>query len=119
MPDDQQHYVPQFLLKNFATGSNRNKQIWVFDKQSDRSFRTSVRNVASQGGFYDFRVGAEARSLDPALQRLENAVVEDIRRVVQHRIIPTDPEARVRIAFFVAVQMVRTDAYRQQFRDLG
>src|ERR1039458_1929785 len=118
MADDHQHYVPQFLLKGFSTGGKRNKQVWVFDKRDDKSYRTSVRNVASQGGFYDFSIGNERRSLDPALQRLESAVADDIRTVMQRKAMPSDQEARSRIAFFVAVQMVRTDAQRQQYIDL-
>jgi hypothetical protein len=117
LPDDHQHYVPQFLLRNFGTG-NRNKQIWVFDKQDGRSFRTAIRNIASEGGFYDFSEVGERRSLDPAMQKLEDWVIEDFRRINQQRTIPTDMEARLRIAFFAAVQNVRTEAYRQQYKQL-
>ena len=60
----------------------------------------------------------KVHSLDPALQRLEDTVCHDIREIVQTRRIPSDPATRVRIAFFAAAQKVRTDAHRQQYRDL-
>src|SRR5580698_8543943 len=105
MPDDHQHYVPQLLLRNFAVGSKRNRQVWVFDKQSEKSFRTSIRNVANEGHFYDFSVDGKGHSLDPGLQKLESLVAEDFRWILQQRSLPRSPEARDRIAFFVAVQM--------------
>jgi hypothetical protein len=114
MPDDHQHVVPQLLLRNFATGSRRNRQIWVFDKQTGKEFRTAVRNVATEGGFYDFVIGGRLHSLDPAMTRLESAVAADISAMVQDRAIPGDPEARDRLATFLSVQKLRTDAQRQQ-----
>jgi hypothetical protein len=116
--DDHQHYVPQLLLRNFASGGKRNKQIWVFDKREGKSFRTAIRNVGSENWFYDYSLGSAKHSLDPALQKLEDVVAPDILDVVRRRAFPLDDEARVRIAFFVAVQMVRTNAHRQQSVDL-
>src|ERR1035437_3519078 len=119
MPDDHQHVVPQLLLRNFATGSRRNRQIWVFDKQTGKEFRTAVRNVATEGGFYDFVIDGRLHSLDPAMTRLESTVAADISAIVQNRAIPGDPEARVRLATFLSVQKLRTDAQRQQYFHLG
>ena len=119
MPDDHQHVVPQLLLRNFATGSRRNRQIWVFDKQTGKEFRTAVRNVATEGGFYDFVIDGRLHSLDPAMTRLESTVAADILAIVQNRAIPGDPEARVRLATFLSVQKLRTDAQPQQYFHLG
>lgn len=119
MPDDHQHVVPQLLLRNFATGSRRNRQIWVFDKQTGKEFRTAVRNVATEGGFYDFVIDGRLHSLDPAMTRLESTVAADILAIVQNRVIPGDPEARVRLATFLSVQKLRTDAQRQQYFHFG
>src|SRR5207249_1516181 len=46
-----QHYVPQFLLKNFAVAER--EQIHVFDKREERAFRAHVRRVAAENGLYD------------------------------------------------------------------
>jgi hypothetical protein len=45
-----QHYVPQAYLRRFAPDQ---RQVWVYDKQDGRVFRTDVRNVASETYFYD------------------------------------------------------------------
>ena len=118
-PDDHQHVVPQLLLRNFATGSSRNKQIWVFDKQTGKEYKTAVRNVATEGGFYDFIVGGKRHSLDPAMTRLESIVAADILAIVHNRVLPADPETRVRLATFVSIQKLRTDAQRQQYLHFG
>lgn len=61
-----QHYVPQSYLKNFAVYRKRGaSHIWVFDKFNQNTFSTPVRNVASQGYFYDLSkelVAGEANS---------------------------------------------------------
>jgi hypothetical protein len=119
VPDDHQHTVPQLLLRNFATGNTRNRQIWVFEKQTGREFRTAVRNVATEGGFYDFVIAGTLRSLDPAMTRLENKVAADISAMVHNRLIPRDPKTRLRLATFISVQKLRTDAQRQQYFHFG
>jgi hypothetical protein len=48
-----QHYVPQFLLRNFGNG--KKDQVWVYDKIDGRSFPTNAKNVASESRFYDFQ----------------------------------------------------------------
>jgi len=41
-----QHYVPQFLLKQFTSG--KKPQVWVFDKTTGKKFKSHVKNVASE-----------------------------------------------------------------------
>jgi uncharacterized protein DUF4238 len=43
----RQHYVPQFLLRNFAVAANEN-QIQAFDKTSSKSYCTNIANVAAE-----------------------------------------------------------------------
>lgn len=119
VPDDHQHTVPQLLLRNFSFGTGRHKQIWVFDKQAGKEFKTAVRNVAMEGGFYDFVIDGKKHSLDPAMTRLESTVGQDISNIVKNRVIPSDPETRVRLATFVSIQKLRTDAQRQQYFHFG
>ena len=43
------HYVPQFYLKRFVDDSGH---VWVYDKDTDRVFSSTPRNVAAEHGFY-------------------------------------------------------------------
>lgn len=45
-----QHYVPQFYLKQWAN----KEQLFVYDKKRSKSFQSNVKNIASSRFFYDF-----------------------------------------------------------------
>jgi hypothetical protein len=53
------------------------------------------------------------------MTRLESSVASDISAIVNNRVLPEDPETRVRLATFVSIQKLRTDAQRQQYFHLG
>ena len=43
------HFVPQFYLRRFVANDG---QIWVYDKDADKIFHTSPKNIAAERGFY-------------------------------------------------------------------
>ena len=90
----------------------------MFDKQSGREFPSAPRNVANEGKFYDFKIKGKPHSLDPAIGRLEDKVGADIYSIIATRTLPSDPETRIRLASFVALQKLRTDSQRQQYMHL-
>jgi Protein of unknown function (DUF4238) len=53
-PVKNQHYVPQFYLREFAES---NEQLYVYDKRTDKIFPTHVKNVAHESYFYDIPKG--------------------------------------------------------------
>lgn len=53
------HFIAQGYLRRFAVGAN--EQVYVFDRETGRNFRASVRNVAAQRDFNRI----EAEGLDP------------------------------------------------------
>ena len=82
-----QHYVPQFLLRNFCAGAK--PKIWAFDKNTGKSFETNVRNIAGEREFYDLSVGDATLSLeeglDALLRRLRHTLLElgvEVRRLL-------------------------------------
>jgi site-specific recombinase XerD len=104
-----QHYVAQFVLRNFASG--RSRQIYVFDKATGKSFRTAARNVASVSGFYDFEISGASYSLDPFFQKLEDRAKEVLTKILQRRSIrDLEVDERATVAVFSTVQMLRTNA---------
>jgi hypothetical protein len=48
----KQHYVPQFYLRLFSPEEKGN-YVYCYDKENKKSFRTSVRWVCYENGFYD------------------------------------------------------------------
>jgi hypothetical protein len=97
------HYVPQFLLKNFSVDQNK-PQVWAYDKSTGRSFRTNVRNIAAEKGFYRLEVGGRALSLEDGLSTLEDKTAAIIQRIIGARSIGgLSVDDRIVIAVFVAV----------------
>jgi hypothetical protein len=116
--ETHQHYVPQFILRGFASG--RSKQLHVFDKANSKSFKTAVRNVASEGGSYDAEIGGVTHSLDPFLSKLEEHAKDPIRKVLTTRSVRgLSVEERASIAVFVTIQLLRTNAHRRQFKHMN
>lgn len=113
-----QHYVPQFLLRGFASG--RQKQVYCLDKQTGRVFKTRTRNVAAQTGFYDIEVNGEKRSIDPLLTDLEERAAPIVHNILQvkHLRFLTE-ELRYVLGLFVVCQMLRTDCQRQRYKHIN
>lgn len=116
-----QHYVPQFILKNFGSGANQ--QLHVIDKETRKTFVTAARNIASENGFYNFKFEDVDLSIEPLLSDLEEKVAPIIAKIVEVRSIQhlTDGE-KVLLALFASVQFSRTrhsrDALMQIDRQL-
>jgi hypothetical protein len=120
-PPTNQHYVPQFLLRNFASGrSRKGNEIFVFDKANERSFPESTKRVASAKAFYDFAVDGAVRSIDPLLTKMESEVSGIITKIIQTRSLRgLSAKERTMVALFATVQMLRTDARRKQLKNLS
>lgn len=110
-----QHFVPQMLLRGFAI-TGRPDQVWIFDKQSKRSFPTSIRNIAVERGYYDLDGSA---ALDAAMNEADNLtapIIGDIRRRRSLSGITAGP--RVALAGFTVLQMWRTRGFQEQVRHM-
>src|SRR5437763_13911883 len=107
-----QHYVPQFLLRGFASGVKR-KQVYVFDNSNDNEFRSSVRNLACERDFYDHEI-------DQWLTRLEDTCAPIVQSIRKERIVTHLHEDEIQwLAGFIAVQQVRTLHHRAIFADIN
>src|SRR4051794_28969640 len=114
---ENQYYVPRMLLKNFTISNT--EQVYVFDKWNDRSFRTNIKNVASERSFYQFSFGNHQSTLEPELSRLETAAENALRKVIDASSLSVlSPEERIWIGIFVAAQHVRSRGFREMSRDL-
>lgn len=109
-----QHYVPQFLLRNFGNG--KKDQVWVYDKSSARAFPSNVRNVASESRFYDFEYQGQTISLEPWLAHLEGNAQSVVRFILEADSVATLADEQKQIlAAFLAVQLTRTRTFREEW----
>jgi hypothetical protein len=111
-----QHYVPQFLLRNFGNG--KKDQLWVFDKTTGRSFSTNAKNIASESRFYEFEYAGARLSLEPYLSKIESSAKPILSHVLRaDSLADLDATARATIAVFLSIQLTRTRTFREQWRD--
>jgi Protein of unknown function (DUF4238) len=104
---ENQHYVPQFLLKNFTTG--KKKRIWVFDKLEEKIFLTTPRNIASEQNFYIHEMGDNKLNLESSFNILESKAKNIIDKILKDESLTSLSEIdRVWLVSFVAAQFLRT-----------
>jgi len=101
-----QHYVPQFLLKNFATTGT--EQVHVFDKREEKAFRAHVRKVAAENGLYDVKLPERIVSAETALSSLDGAAARVIGKILREQSLKLlTHDDRVVMSLFIGTQMLR------------
>jgi len=115
-----QHYVPQFLLKNFS--SRDKNSIWAYDKEKKygpKNQERSISRVASEEFFYDQIRNSKVGSLEYALQDIENIAAPIIVNIIEKKTIKSLSEKdREALSFFVAIQYLRTKGHLHQTKYL-
>lgn len=141
-----QHYVPQLLLKNFAD----KKQIYVYDKHTDRITRKSIRSTCSAEDFYTVhfnelvneqpklrevlekhpliidgkRISTDeiidlcGFSAEDWLSSIETKVGSVIKKIInKNSIADLTHLDKFLLCYFVAIQILRTTHQRQHMAD--
>jgi hypothetical protein len=112
-----QHYVPQFLLKPFCIKGS--SQIWVYDKTNDKIFQRSIKNVASEDGFYNFNIDGEEHSLEKFMHKIETSSAPIIRKIIKTcSLISISEHERKTLSTFFSIQLLRTKHHRENYADL-
>ena len=107
-----QHYVPRFLLKNFAKG--KRPHIWVYDKKDERSFRANIKKIAAENAFYNLEIDQNViHSLEPSLANLEEKCAKLIKNIINTESIEwLSSEERELLSVFIIIQKMRTPHFR-------
>lgn len=120
-----QHWVPQFYLREFATPQtieSESPQVWIFSKRDhDGDERlTSIRNVCAKRYLYSPKELSGNRSwdIDDSLQRVESLLAQ-IWSAVAHDLVDfSDQSVRRALALFIATTHVRHPDNVQVFRSI-
>jgi uncharacterized protein DUF4238 len=109
MSDENQHWVPKFLVKNFA---DRDGRVFCLDIHTDQVTKPPPGQAASEKGFNDFQVEGEAVSFEDRLEKIETLAAPILKRIVAERqLTSVSAEDRRRVAEFIAAQSFRTKAF--------
>jgi hypothetical protein len=114
----RQHWVPRLLLRNFTSSpAQDDPPIHVYDLDSGRVFKTSIKNVAQETHFYNTREpGARRETLESWLQtNVEGPAAAVITRLLRSRsVLGMSEDEKVSLARFVATLAVRGQRERQE-----
>ncbi|QPF85011.1 DUF4238 domain-containing protein [Bradyrhizobium genosp. L] len=109
MSDENQHWVPKLLLKNFADEDGR---VYFLDIHSDEVGKRPPRLLASEPGFNDFEINGKPISFEGLFEKIETRVAPVLKRIIATRSLAgLSPRERSHVARFVAVQSFRTKAF--------
>lgn len=114
----KQHYVPQFLLKNWSHG--KTNRVYVFDKKHNKSFSSSTKNIAHENNFYENGELGQENKTEIKLSNLECGVAPIISEIISDGSIKklSDSEHKL-LCLFSAVQMLRTNNSREFIEGLN
>lgn len=114
----KQHYVPQFLLRNFSYG--RKYKIFTFDKARAISFGASVIDSASENGFYNLKIDGEAHTLEHKLSKLESICGEVVKRICRDESLESiTHNDHIILCVFVTNILLRVKKQRESFWQLN
>ncbi len=106
----KQHYVPQFLLKNFCFDNKQH--LFVYDKTQNKSFSSNTQNVAQENCFYNLDTANGKICLEETYAKLEANVAPLITKIIQTESISwLTNDDMWNILEFIIVQFYRTPQY--------
>lgn len=82
MAAQNQHYVPQFILRQFALNNER-EQVRVYDKHTDKEFTTSVRNIMAERRFNEFIFDEYIASFEQIAGKIEEKIIPDYQKITR------------------------------------
>ncbi len=111
-----QHYVPKFILRQFLADAD-GERVAVYDKKTDKTFVTSIRNVMAENRFNDFLFDDDWMvSFEPIACAAEDQVLPTYKKVLETRRLDNSPQEKAALAFLMAFQLLRTKANRDQWQ---
>jgi hypothetical protein len=109
MANENQHWVPKFLIKNFADVGGR---VCCLNIQTDEITKPPPKHVASSVSFNEFLMDGMKVSFENELEKIETLAAPILRRIVNSRSVAWLTEKqRNKVGDFIAAQSFRTEAF--------
>ena len=115
----KQHYVPQFILKNFKDG--KKKRVHVYDKHRKLSYASSINDAACENGYYNIKIDGIGYTIENKIASLEDISSTIISNIIKSGTLSVlSSNDLMFLSLFCAVQILRTPTQRdfgKQFQD--
>jgi Protein of unknown function (DUF4238) len=109
MPNQNQHWIPKFLVKNFTDADGR---VYCLNIQTDTVTKPPPKYAACRVGFNDFQIDGETISFEDELEKIETQAAPVIKRIETSKSLAWLTEKQKRqVADFMAAQSFRTDTF--------
>lgn len=115
----QQHYVPASYLAGFTPDNNRDSQLFVYERNTEKMFRAAPDNAAKQRNYYSAPLpdGSHDDRIDVMITALEGQAVPSLRKIRERNYNLSNFE-RALLATFIGFQEVRTPWMRRLFHQM-
>ena len=111
-----QHFVPRAYLRRWA---DMNEKIWVYDAPTSKLFLSSIKNVASEGYFYDTLIDdvldpTRAQFIERLLSELEGKYQKSLKTLLAVATAGAGLETPFKreFGYYLWVQWLRTRKFR-------
>lgn len=112
-----QHYVPQFILRNFC--QNGAEKLFVFDKETEKIFSANIKKVAAENGFYNYKDGNSVFSVEQDLSNLESSASSVFKKIISaNSLSKITKNEKITLSIFVATQFLRTKQNRISLKQI-
>jgi hypothetical protein len=103
------HYVPRFILENFADKG----QLSIFDKHTLKQFKLPPYRAMGERDFTNVQIGDEILSFENKFTYLEDQAAPIITRIIQQRSLASlNPMDQAILHMFVVIQLLRSKRRR-------
>jgi len=112
------HYVPQFLLRNFA--SEGREALYAFDKWEGKQFGIAIADAATERGYNTFETDEASGCAEDFFTQIEGTASPVIHGIVSARkLFAISPAQRTALVQLATAQMLRSKNSRAVFAQLG
>jgi len=120
--DRHDHFVPQFVLRNFSFSQKKDKFFLYAYKRNDKSsFSTTTKNIANQIGFYNTKnkyTKRQSNFVDRKIYgMLEGRTSRIINKIITQKSLDISHLEECVLASFVGHLYTRTPSFRGQLKN--
>ena len=113
------HYVPQFYLKNFSP-SGKKGRIWLYRRKLPAKL-AGIKSVASDEDYYTMKAdiqGVDKKQVDKFFQQMENSSRPIITKLLTASKIELSSDDREMLSMFIAFLANRTPLTQERLRKM-
>ncbi|MEO1729122.1 MAG: DUF4238 domain-containing protein [Pseudomonadota bacterium] len=108
---ENHHWVPKFLLRNFASDDGR---VFYYNLANRQIGKRPPKQLASRPNFNDLLVSGEPTSFERVYERIETRAAPVVKQLIAaKRVSDLSRIQRFALSEFLAAQSFRTEAYRR------